>query len=266
MSRQVYTLITGGSSGLGREFAIQCAEKGMNLILTALPGSRTQSLADQLMQKYQVAVEVFEFDVINHLLLIEKITYIAEHFNINFLINNAGIGGTIPILESSLTAIDRIVQVNIRSMVLTTQILLPKLISHRKSYIMNISSMAAFTPIAYKSVYPASKAFISSFSLGLREEVHGSGLSVSAVYPGPIMTNSGVSARIIGQGLKGRIGLLSSSEIAKIALKKTLIGKAVIIPGAWNQLNHRLMSFLPMELKLRIVSSTIKKEITMIYP
>lgn len=255
-----YTLITGASSGLGRDFSIQCAGKGMNIIMIALPGSNTISLANSLMLEFGIKISVFEFDMTDSLLLIEKMNYIAAHFNINFLINNAGVGGTVAITESSVTAIDRILQVNIRSMVLITQILLPGLLRQEKGYILNISSMAAFTPIAYKTVYPASKAFISSFSLGLKEELSDTPVSVSVVYPGPIMTNSGVSKRIIEQGVKGRIGLLASSEIARIALKKTFEGKSVIIPGIWNRINQRIMGFLPIGTKLKIVSKAVKKE------
>jgi len=260
MNPNHYTLITGASSGLGREFSNQCAAMGRNLVMIALPGSNTSSLADGLMLEYGIKIAVFEFDMTDSILLVERLNYIIAHFDIDFLINNAGIGGTVSITESSLAATDRILQVNIRSMVLITQLLLPQLLKLPRAYIMNISSMAAFTPIAYKTVYPASKAFISSFSLGLREELHETNVSVSVVYPGPIMTNSGVSARIVEQGMKGRIGLLATSEIAKIALKRTLAGKATIIPGFWNKINHRLMGILPTETKLKIVSRAVKKE------
>jgi hypothetical protein len=65
----------------------------------------------------------------------------------------------------------------------------------------------------------------------------------------------------MGQGSKGRIGLLTTAEIVRIALKQTILKKAVIIPGLWNKINHRLMGILPMEMKLRIVSRAVKKEI-----
>jgi len=256
-----YTLITGASSGLGREFSIQCATMGMNIIMIALPGSNMASIAEKLAAEYKIAAKVFELDITDSILLIEKMHHITENFEVDFLINNAGIGGTASITESSLEAMDRILQVNIRSMVSITQMLLPHLLKHPKSHILNISSMAAFTPIAYKTVYPASKAFISSFSLGLREELLDTNLSVSVVYPGPIMTNSDVSIRIMGQGAKGRIGLLATADIVRIALKQTRLNKAVIIPGLWNKINHRLMGVLPLELKLRIVSRAVKKEI-----
>lgn len=260
MNSNAYTLITGASSGLGREFSIQCASMGMNVMMIALPGSNTFSLAAQLIMEYKVDVQVFEFDLTDSYLLVKTLNELMNNFEINFLINNAGIGGTVSIMESSMESIDRIIQLNVRGTVLVTQTLLPHLLKQQKSHILNISSMAAFTPIAYKTVYPASKAFISSFFLGLREELQGTGVSVSVVYPGPIMTNSGVSARIVEQGMKGRVGLLSTKEIAGIALRQALAGKGVIIPGFWNRINHRLMSLLPTEIKLRIVSGAVKKE------
>ncbi|WP_262709988.1 SDR family NAD(P)-dependent oxidoreductase [Pedobacter frigoris] len=126
-----YTLITGASSGLGKEFSIQCAAKVMNLIMIALPGSNTISLAANLQIEYSIDVSVFEFDLTDSILLIEKLNHILERFEINFLINNAGIGGTVSIRESLMEAIDRILQVNIRSMVLITQTMLPYLLKEQ---------------------------------------------------------------------------------------------------------------------------------------
>ncbi|WP_198315230.1 SDR family oxidoreductase [Chitinophaga sp. MD30] len=148
-----YTLITGASSGLGKEFAIQCARKGMNIILIALPGGNTSSLAYHLMLEYQVDVQVFEFDLTDVSLLKCKLEEIMRRYAIDFLINNAGVGGTAAITGAPVDKIDQIILVNVRSTALVTRLLLPHLLQHERSYIMNISSMAAFTPIAYKTVY-----------------------------------------------------------------------------------------------------------------
>lgn len=261
MPHNTYTLITGASSGLGKEFAIQCARKGHNIILIALPGGNLQSIAHNLELEYQVSVKVFEFDLSNSEILKSRLSVITAQYAIDFLINNAGVGGTSSITDTSLERIDDIIMLNVRSTVLLTHLLIPHLLQHKQSYIMNIASMAAFTPIAYKTVYPASKAFISSFFLGLKEELASTGLSVSVIYPGPIMTNSHTSRRIISQGLKGKMGLLPTPEIARIALKGTLAGYPVIIPGLMNKINHALMQLLPLSLKMKIVSREVKKEI-----
>jgi short-subunit dehydrogenase len=261
MTDRKYALITGASSGLGKEFAIQCAQRGMNVLLIALPGANTHALAEELVLEYGVDAKAFEFDMTDSHELISRINEIADTFSINFLINNAGMGGTSSILDTSLERIDSIIQLNVRSTSLVTRILIPHLMKSESSYIMNISSMAAFSPIAYKTVYPASKAFISSFSLSLREELAGTGVSVSVVYPGPIMTNSLTARRIIAQGLKGKMGLLPTSRIASIALSKTLQQKSTIVPGFINKLNHFLMGLIPESLRLKIISKAVKKEI-----
>ena len=260
MPQSPYTVITGASAGLGKEFTIQCAKAGMNLILIALPGTYTRELANSLVSTFGITVEVFEFDLTDCALLKKQLEHIIAHFPVNFLINNAGIGGTSAIRETSTERIDQIIQLNVRSTVMITHQLIPHLLKNERSYIMNISSMAAFKPIAIKTVYTASKALIASFSHGLREELSGTGLSISVVYPGPIMTNSNTTRRVISQGIKGKMGLLPTSAIASIALRKTLAGYPTIIPGLMNKLNHLLMTLLPLELKLKIVSREVRKE------
>lgn len=255
-----YTLITGASGGLGKQFALECARQGMNMILFALPGSNIRFVAADLEAEYHIDVRVFEFDLTNHMQVIGFAQYVMENYPVNFLINNAGIGGTSPITRTSVEMIDQIVLVNVRSMVLLTRMLIPHLQQHEKSYILNVSSIAAFTPIAYKTVYPASKAFISSFSHGLREELQGTGLHVSVLYPGPIMTNSNTTRRILSQGQKGKMGLLSTAEIARMAIRKTFKRRPVIIPGIMNRISLLLMWLLPLKVKLRIVSREVKKE------
>lgn len=255
-----YTLITGASSGLGREFAVQCARLGRNMVLIALPGSNICSLAHDLMMAYQIDIQVFEFDLTEYDDLKKHISYIGEHFPVDFLINNAGVGGTAYITDTSLEKIDRIIQLNVRGTALLTHLMIPQLIRNEHSYILNVSSMAAFSPIAYKTVYPASKAFISSFALGLREELSGQGVSVSVLYPGPIMTNSNTTRRIMLQGRKGRLGLLSTSAIARMALQRTFKGAPVIIPGLANKFSHLLLHFLPLLLKLKMISREVKRE------
>ena len=100
-----------------------------------------------------------------------------------------------------------------------------------------------------------------SFSLGLREEFRNTGLSVSVVFPGPIFTNSNTAKRIIDQGYKGKVGLLQASYIAQLALKDTMKGESIIIPGAWNKLNYLLLQLLPAGIKSKWLSNIIRKEI-----
>lgn len=256
-----FTIVTGASSGLGKEFCVQSASMGYNLIMIALPGSNIALFGNHIAQTYQIQVKTFEFDITNRLLLQEKLQLIINHYSINRLINNAGIGGSELMRHASIDQLDRIIQVNIQSMVYITRRLLPHLLKQNKSYIINVASMAAFTPIAYKTVYPASKAFVSAFSMSLREEFRGAGLSVSTVYPGPIMTNSNTSERIISHGFISKLGLLSTTDIVQTTLRKSLFNKGKIIPGWFNKLNYFLLKILPINYSVHIVSNSVFKEL-----
>ncbi len=246
---------------MGKEFAIECARRGMDLLLVALYGASLQHLARHLQRRFSVDVQVFEADLTSNRQLLQLAEKLAAFPNVRLLINNAGTGGTEEITSSTVDSIDRVIQLNIKATALITQQLLPALLANKPARIINVSSMAAFSPIAYKTVYPASKSFISSFSLGLREELSGKGVNVSVVYPGPILTNYNVSSRIIKQGYKGKMGLLPAREVARIAVAASLKGKGVIIPGWMNKLNYWLMRILPTGLKLKMLSRAIKKEL-----
>ncbi|RQO29710.1 short-chain dehydrogenase [Taibaiella sp. KBW10] len=261
MQKEKFVLITGAGKGLGKAFGTQCAQLGYNLILIALPGENVQSLARHIQYEYAVKAHCFEIDITDQVLLEETINHINACYEVFFLINNAGVGGTASITSSSFEDMDGIIRLNVRATVQVTKLMLPNLLQSPESYIMNVSSMAALTPIAYKTVYPASKAFIASFSLGLREELKDQGLSVSIVYPGAIMTNCNVSGRILAQGAMGRLGLVNTDAIAQTAIRKTLKKQAKIVPGLWNRITSRILQWIPVETKLRLISTSVKREL-----
>ncbi|MCC6726515.1 MAG: SDR family NAD(P)-dependent oxidoreductase [Saprospiraceae bacterium] len=255
-----YALITGASQGLGKAFAFDLASRRINLLLVALPGEGLPAFAEQLKQ-HDVEVHHFETD----LSLRENLYALADDLNRRFqvfmLVNNAGKGGTTRFEMAPLEYLNGIIELNILATVQLTRLLLPNLKRQGKAFILNVSSMAAFSPIAYKSVYPASKAFIRHFSLGLREELRAFNIVVSVVYPGPMKTNADVTQRIESQGFKGRIGLFSPAAIAKLGIEGLLAGRANIVPGLANQLNRWLMGTLPEAWVIRMVSKAVKKEL-----
>jgi uncharacterized protein len=255
-----YALITGASQGLGRAMAFELAKRKVNLLLVALPGEGLSGLGSQLAEQ-QISVHCFEMD----LSLRENVEALATDINLRFdvhiLINNAGIGGTRRMEVAEIDYLHAIIQLNIMATTLLTQLLLPNLRQQKEAYLLNVSSMAAFSPIAFKTVYPASKSYVRHFSLALREELRGTGVSVSVVYPGPMKTNADVLQRIESQGIKGKIGLLSPVEVASIAIRQMLAGKVNIIPGFANKLNRWLIALLPEGMVIRMVSNAVKKEI-----
>lgn len=258
------TLITGASSGLGRELAIECAKRKMNLLLVALPGRNLEEFCKQLSSSYQVLAFGFEGDLTEKEFISRLVNSILRKYRINFLINNAGVGGTVPFQEASIDYLDTIIQLNIRATTLLTRLLVEELKSHEQSYILNVSSMAAFSPIPYKTIYPASKAFIYSFSRGLSEELKGTSVKVVVLNPGPILTNPDVILRIMKQGIFGKIGLLTAGTISTIALTAIFEGKRVVIPGFFNNFNHWMMKIFPESVRLRILGNVIQREIVKI--
>jgi len=262
-NKQVFTLITGASQGLGKEIAIEYARRHQNLILVALPGRNLQELCDELTHLYGVKTVSLECDLTNEAALDEMAGYVRKNFSLNQLVNNAGIGGTMKFEEASCDYLDKIIHLNIRATTMLTRLLLPELLHHEKALILNIASMAAFGPIPYKTIYPASKAFIYSFSRSLSKELRGTGVKVVVVNPGQIVTNPDVTFRLIRQGFLGKIGLLTAGKIARKAISAAENGKEVVVPGFLNKMNRFLLKWLPENTRLNIMERINRKELTL---
>ncbi len=256
---KTFALLTGASQGLGRAMAFELAKRKINLLLVALPNENLPSLATQLAD-FQIVVHCFETDLSLRENLLSLAQTINENYRVNILVNNAGRGGSQRFEEVGLDYLNGILQLNIVATTLLTRLLLPNLRQQNQAWILNVSSMAAFSPIAFKTVYPASKAFVRHWSLGLREELKGSGICVSVVYPGPMKTNPDATQRIESQGLKGRIGLLMPEQVAAIAIRQMFQKKATILPGFANKLNRLLMAVLPGWVTVPLISRAVEKE------
>jgi short-subunit dehydrogenase len=254
-------LITGASSGLGKEMAIECAEQGMNVILVALPGRNLDILCEEMEKEYGIIARFYERDLTSRDTIVDLVSDILSKYRVSFLINNAGTGGTIPFEESSLEYLERIIQLNITAVSLLTRLLVPELIKHPEGHILNVSSMAAFSPFPYKTIYPASKAFVTNFSKSLGQELKDSTIKVGVLHPGPIMTNADATIRIIKQGRNGKRGLLPARELARIGINGVKSGKKVMIPGWGNIQNWLMMTKLPSWIVMPTLSRVIVKEI-----
>jgi short-subunit dehydrogenase len=257
-----YTLITGASLGLGREFAIACAKRNMNLILISLPGEKLPVLAEYIAFRYRVKVVWFELDLTKKESLLRLHDLISRQYPVNMIINNAGFGGSRLFECSPLDYLDNMIQLNIRALSLLTRLMIGNLKQQPRAWIMNISSMAAFSPMPFKTLYPASKAFVYYFSRGLAEELKDTRISVSVVHPGPMMTNDEVSSRIRKQGFSGRMCLLSIERIAGFCLGEMLKGKKVIIPGFLNRINWILLKLVPLSWQMSLLSRMVKRELS----
>lgn len=253
-----YVLITGASQGLGRELALEAASRGMNTVLAALPGENLQSVSDKC-RSLGTESACYELDMTDRDSLMGFIDELNSKYDLSILVNNAGIGGSRKFSEVPLKYIDAIMRLNVLATTELTHGLLPNLRRNAPARILNISSLAALIPTGYKTVYPASKAYIKHFSLGMREELRPMGISVSLALLGPMPTRDDIVERINRQGALGRMLSETPEKVAKACIDGLLRGKRIMVPGAMNKLSYFLLKFVPEQLKAGIMSRSVMK-------
>jgi len=256
-----YVLITGASKGLGKAYAMVLAGMGKNLILVSLPHEGLGELSQSIRSEYGIDVAFYETDFLLNKNILDLARKVNEKYRLEIIINNAGIGGSCKFTDASTEYLEKIIQLNIYAPTLIIHELLPNLLKQKKAWILNVASMACFSPIGFKTVYPASKKFIQHFSAGLREELKANGVSISCVYPGPMRTNSVVSNRIEKYGLWGRFILMTPEQVAARSVRLMFKNKKNIVPGAGNKIYQFLMTFFPPRLVLNVATNMVKKEL-----
>lgn len=250
-------MVTGASRGLGKDIALELARRGIPTILVGT-NERVRAVCDEIVTTWHVRSECYITDLTKR----ENVLKMAEAINCQFevfmLINNAGVGGTHGFEDASVEYIENIIDLNVRCTALLTHQMLPNLKRQPKSYILNVGSMAAHTPTGFKTVYPASKSFVLFFSLGLREELKGTPVSVSVASPGAMATNAEVTERILKQGFLGKFTLKSTEAIARKCVRQILRRKRLIVI---NPISYWLSSLVPNVLKTPILSRIVRREI-----
>ncbi|OCA77489.1 short-chain dehydrogenase [Chryseobacterium artocarpi] len=257
-TNESYAVVTGASQGLGKAFAVHLARKNINVIVVSLPDQNLKELSCELEENYHIKSHHYEVDLSVHGNVMKLTEWLNANFNIHILINNAGLGGTKKFTEATSDYINTILQVNVTATSLITHQLLPNLLKQPKAYILNVSSMAAFSPVGFKTVYPASKTFIHSFSRGLHEELKNTNVFVSVVNPGAMKTNTDVCKRIEKQGFLGRLTLLNPDKVASRCIQQLFKKDSVIMV---NPISWLVMKILPIWIKLPLMTQAIKREI-----
>src|SRR5438552_10888447 len=186
-------LITAASAGIGREFARQLATRVRTLVLVARREQRLNELRDELRnQNAQLNLHVRVVDLSDKSQIDELVRWLQENkIDIDFWIHNDGIGDQGPFATIEPGRLNAMIQINITALTLFTRKLLPQMISQKRGAIWHVSSSAGFLPIPEFNVYAATKAYVTSFSESLRAELRGSGVTVTAICPGPVHTEYG---------------------------------------------------------------------------
>lgn len=260
-SDKEYALVTGASKGLGRAFARELTRRKINTILVGLPDEDLSKLSDELSENHNISSVFFATDLTQKQNVIKLARQVNENYNVNILINNVGMGGSKEFLKADVEYIDKIIQLNVMATSLLTHQLLPNLLNQAHAYILNISSMSAFSPTGYKTVYPASKVFVNYFSRSLCQELANTNIFVGVANPGPIRTNNEVIHRINKQGIYARMGILPAEEVAHISLKKLFRRKKIILLSKTDSIRRILMKIVPIEIKLPLLTRITKREL-----
>lgn len=250
-------LITGASAGIGREFARQLAGRAASLVLVARRQERLEELRDELTKRNPTLnVRVRVADLSDDRAVIELCDWLErENLMIDLLINNAGLGDIGPFATSELQRVQDMLAVNVTALTLLTRLLLPGMIARKRGAILNVSSTASFLPVAGFAVYAATKAYVTSFSEAIRAELHGTGVTVTSLCPGPVHTEfTQVAAR---RGAKGdrtpEFVHVSAEEVARAGLAAIEHDRPLVIPGFIMKLGMSLVRIMPLSI-LRLAS------------
>lgn len=261
MSNATYALITGGSQGIGRAMAFECASRGINLVLVALPNDFLTQTAEELRASFpQLQVRTHGADLTREDAPARVHAWTkAEGLTIQYLINNAGFGRSGMIESTSLSVYESMMRLNNQVMVSMIYHFLPDLKSLPQAHILNMSSMEATLPLPYKAVYTGTKHFVYGMSLALREELRETSVKVSVVCPGPTITNEEGLKRIQAHGQSSKLIVKMPDEVAAVAIAGMLSGQGVIIPGSVNKGIIGIMKHIPTSLKMNILERMFRK-------
>lgn len=251
------TLITGASSGIGKEFARQLAEEGHNLVLVARSEDKLRKLCDELRKRHNitahyVAVDLIDFEADERLFKETE----SNGMEVDWLINNAGFGSMGDFAELDLEKELEMINLNISALVALTHRYLKKMRERRSGTIINLSSAAAFQPIPFMATYAATKAFVSSFSEAIAEENRPFGIKVMALCPGPVETNFFEASNI-----KERMNAKppqTAEEVVETALGAIGKGRSKIVSGWANYLVATAVNFVPNSLITKVIARPLR--------
>jgi uncharacterized protein len=241
-------LVTGASSGIGAELARIHAERGGDLIVVARRRDRLESLKNELEKAHGVTVHVLPGDLSQSRApgqVYEEVR--SRGLRVDYLMNNAGFGYRGFFHEQDWATNEAMIEVNIVALAALTRLFLPEMVARGSGRILNVASMAGFLPGPLHAVYYASKAFVISFSEAIANELAGTGVTVTALCPGPVDTEFAQRAHM--QGVRLLKGSVSARRIAEIGYKTMLQGRRVVVPGPLNKLLiHGLLRLAPRRL------------------
>lgn len=252
-------LITGASSGIGKEFAKQLASKGANLILTARTDSDLISLAQELEREHRniwiktIPADLSELNGPKK--LFEQINDLG--LSVDYLINNAGFGKFCEFSGESFETYHKMLMLNVNALVELTHLCLPAMVNKNSGGIINVASIGSFQPLPYQTVYGASKAFVLSFSEALTGELLAKNIRVMALCPGTtesrFMENANADT--------SNMNLAPASKVVKSALAAYEKNRMYTVSGKINYVVSLIPRLFSRKRTVKIVVSIFKDNV-----
>lgn len=232
-----WALITGASSGIGEAFAYSLAKRGLNLILVGRDSKRLSNVGDEVHKISRSKVVLVTADLTKEL---DNVLRTAGGFDVDLLVNNAGIGLYGGFLEKSVEKFQEMIELNVKSLVTLTHHLARGMAERGHGGVINVSSVAAFFPIPNFAVYAATKAFVHSFSLALWVELKNRGVHVLCVAPGGTRTKFFERAEMI----RTASSLMEPETVVEGAIEAFEKDKPLYIPGMGNRVAYHVVKRL----------------------
>lgn len=253
-------LVTGASSGIGTVMARKLAADGSDLVIVARSGDVLEELAADLTEVHGVEVEVLTADLTDAAGLAEVEARLQDVARpVDLLINNAGFGTTGRFADQDPDREELEIQLNVSAVVRLTHAAVPGMLARGRGGILNVSSIASFQPIPNMAVYSATKAFVTSFTEAIHEELAGSGVHVTALCPGFTRTafvdnaDAGEDATRIPDFI-----WMEPEPVAAAGLRAVAANRATVVPGLRYKLSTGATRVLPSAVTRRVISVASK--------
>jgi uncharacterized protein len=257
MANDNYALITGASTGIGECFARALGHRGRDLVLTARSEGKLRQLAAELLRNHSIKVEVIAADLSVRDAAPQLAAILKQrNLSINLLVNNAAFGARGEFWKLPIARQMAMVRLNINALAELTYLLLPVMVERGEGAVINVSSTASFQPMAYTATYAATKAFVTSFSMGLAEEVRPHGIRVVTLCPGGTRTNFFEAGNYGVRNIPG--GLQDPNEVVDDALRTLDRGGGLAVPRLLNKLGVFVQRFAPRATVARIAAMAFR--------
>ncbi|AXJ02391.1 hypothetical protein CYPRO_3157 [Cyclonatronum proteinivorum] len=251
-------LITGASSGIGREMALQLAALGSKPVLVARRKDRLEQLADEIKTKFGIESLILASDLSKPHAAAALYSAVQEAgLKPDILINNAGFGFQGGFLKGDARTYHEMTMLNMTALTELTYFFLPAMVEQKKGGILNVASMAGFAPIPYFAVYAATKSYVNSFGCALWHEMKDCGVHVTTLCPGPVQTEFFEVSGAKPQDLPVR-NIQTAREVSETGLKALSKNEMLVPTSTTLKVMSKISALVPLKANMSTAASFMK--------